>query len=615
MSNKLKKVLNTKIKIWITLVSAVIVLAAAVSSFYYFYYLRPNFRDSNFNYISCDTDKTVEPEDKITYTINYKNTGNCEVKDLIVIASISENTSFQYCDSTGKYNSNDNIIKFEIGDLCEGGEGRTNYTVKINTPLDNGTAVKNGEIIFEYEKREKRKVYKLTEGVESIISSSPEFSEFNVETVDENGGLLSVGDTVTFIVSVENTGNMNASSVSIINNFPSKLDVLEDSISSGGKYDLSNKSITWELDKIKAGEKKEFNYSAVVGNDFDHLELFENTFEVIYKERVRNKISTKKSVWAYPDFSQSTVTIVDTNGGDTWARDTLMYIVRVKNTGKRTGRNLKLICPITKEIGYISESATEKGFYLDDEKKQLQWSIPKIEVGEEKFFTFSIVIGGYLTGGGQIENKFYIEGDGTEFEIVPEPVDVRPYIFQTIVCMGDSQIIRSEWPDILDELLESKYSYAEFNTISRGVAGEMVIDAIKRFDADVRSNNPQIIILGFGSNDAGAGTGFFRYHMEILIDQAKSTGALVLVHGTGYIDTSGTWSGKADYQVYNDILKDYVCPNSDVAYIDIYSEMAEDPDKYLDSDGMHWSDEGGELAANLIYQTLIGCLDEDGKVK
>ena len=615
MSNKLKKVLNTKIKIWITLVSAVIVLAAAVSSFYYFYYLRPNFRDSNFNYISCDTDKTVEPEDEITYTINYKNTGNCEVRDFSVIAYIPKNTSYQYCDSTGKYNSNDNIIKFEIGDLCEGGEGRASYAVKINTPLDNGTAVKSGEIIFEYEKREKRKAYKLTEGVESIISSSPEFSEFNVETVDGNRGLLSVGDKVTFIVNVENAGNMNASSVGIINNFPSKLDVLEDSISSGGKYDSSNESITWELDKIKAGEKKEFRYSAIVGDDFDHLELFENTFEVIYEERVRNKISVKESVWAYPDFSQSTVTVVDTNGGDTWAWDTLMYIIRVKNTGKRSGKNIRVICPVPEGTGYIIDTANKKGFYYDNEKRQLQWNIFNIEVGEEKDFSFNVTIGGHLTGGGQIDTKFYIEGDGTEFEIIHEPVILKPYIFQTIVCMGDSQIIRSEWPDILDELLESKYPYAEFNTVSKGIAGEMVIDAIKRFDTDVRSNNPQIIILGFGSNDAGAGTGFFRHHMEILIDQAKSTGALVLVHGTGYIDTSGIWSGKEGYQEYNDILKDYVCPNNNVAYIDIYSKTAGDPDKYLDSDGMHWSDEGGELVANLVYQTLIGCLDEDGKVK
>ena len=73
--------------------------------------------------------------------------------------------------------------------------------------------------------------------------------------------------------------------------------------------------------------------------------------------------------------------------------------------------------------------------------------------------------------------------------------------------------------------------------------------------------------------------------------------------------------GKADYQVYNDILKDYVCPNSGVTYIDIYNSMSEDPDKYLDSDGMHWSDEGGELIAHIVYQTLIDYLDEDGKVK
>jgi lysophospholipase L1-like esterase len=144
----------------------------------------------------------------------------------------------------------------------------------------------------------------------------------------------------------------------------------------------------------------------------------------------------------------------------------------------------------------------------------------------------------------------------------------------------------------------------------------MATNAIARFDKDVRPYNPDIIILGYGSNDAGAEPAFFRYHMGILIQQALSTGARVFVHGIGYIDlTNHLWSEKSNYPLFDKMLQDEICPLYGVEYVDIYELFQEDPDKYINKDGIHWSEEGAILVAHEVFKSIVTNLDPDGKLK
>jgi uncharacterized repeat protein (TIGR01451 family) len=596
-------------------------LVAGAIYFYFYYYFRPNFESREFNFISQSGNGVVNPGDSITYTINYKNSGNTAVSNLMILAPIPGNTALSSVEgrSDGIEMVENKVIEFKIGNLNRNEGGKVSYAVKIDNPLDNGTKIKNDPVIFKYETNSKILTYSLADYAERTIKSSPDFKEFNIKMLDENGGILNTGDKVIFNISLKNSGNMNATGIKIIDVIPSKLDVIEKSISPGGKYDPFSRKILWNLDNLNKNNSAELQFEAIIGNNFNDLENFKNVIQLNYNQgselNIKNESFIEGVVHAFPDLSNSIVTASAANNKDIWAWELLKYTIHVKNTGKGDALNVKLNCPIPAGTGYVGNSASDKAAIWDPAKSLLQFNIDKIKAGEEKIFTFRAVVAGYLTGGGEIEAKFYLEESGKKVEIPPVISRVKPYIFQTIVCMGDSLVVLEDWPKVLNDLLTKTYIHGVFNTIATGVKGEMAVDAIKRFDSDVRIHNPQIIILGYGSNDAGSSTEFFRYHMDILIKQAKSTGAKVFVYGTGYIDTSGRWRGKADYRTYNDIIKNDLCPSNGAVYIDIYTPMSADPKKYVKKDGMHWTEAGSELVANTIFRTVINYLDDDGKLK
>jgi uncharacterized repeat protein (TIGR01451 family) len=599
--------------VWIVITAVVIAIAAVAGAYYYFfYYMKINFEDNEFNFITSDTDGTVKPDDFITYTINFKNTGNTIVNDIVVLASIPENTTFSNSSETGELESA-GIIEFNIDELAKDEEGNVSYTVEVNKPLGEGVLIKNSEVTLKYQSRGGKEVYKINKSLENIVESSPVFSKFNIEMTDENGDNLNMGDVVLFDISLENTGDMNASDVMVVCEVSSKLSILESSISKSGKYNKTTGIVSWNIDKLNIEDPQDFAFKAKISGNFIHLEKFKTIASVEYIGSVENEVSTKGEVWAFPDFSQSLGSVMDINGGSVWAGDTLRYTINVKNTGLRAGEDFKLFCPIPSGASYISKSGTSEGISWNDETGGLVWDIDRLEVDEEKIVTFDVTIGSSMAGGGQIEANFYIEGDQQHVEIEPIFINVRSYIFQTVVCMGDSQIVHTNWPAVLDSLLEGTYPHAEFKTIGSGIPQETSYLGARRFDSTVGCYNPQIIIIGYGTNDTGGGISLFKNGMTDLINKAKSTGATVLVHSIGYID-SRKHPEKKSFTTYNNVLKE-VCASCGVPYIDLYSSMAQDPGRYLDSDGMHLSGEGGSLLARLVFNTIVNYLDGDGQRK
>jgi len=599
--------------VWVVIAAVVIAIIAGAGAYYYFfYYMKINFEDNEFNFITSDTEGDVKPDDLITYTINFKNTGNTTVNNIIVLASIPENTTFSNSLKTGELDSA-GTIEFNIDELAKDEEGNVSYTVEVNKPLGDGVLIKNSEVTIKYQARDSEEVYKITRNLENIVESSPVFSEFDIEMTDENGDNLNMGDVVAFNIGLENTGDMNASDVMVVCDVPPKLSVLENSISKSGKYDKKTGIILWDIDKLNIEDPQNFTFKAKISGNFKHLEKFKNIARVEYISSVENEIFIEGEVWAFPDFSQSSGSVADITGGSVWAGDTLRYTINVKNTGLRTGEDFKLFCPIPSGTSYISKSGTSEGISWNDEIDGLVWDIDRLEVDEEKILTFDVTIGSSMAGGGQIKADFHIEGDQQNVEIEPIFINVRSYVFQTVVCMGDSQVVHTNWPAVLDSLLEGTYPHAEFKTIGSGIPQETSYLGARRFDSTVGCYNPQIIVIGYGTNDTGGGVSLFRNGMTDLINKAKGTGATVLVHSIGYID-SNKHEGKKSFTTYNNVLRE-VCASCGVPYIDLCSSMAQDPGRYLDSDGMHLSGEGGSLLAHLVFNTLVNYLNGDGQRK
>src|SRR4030042_3031815 len=94
MDNKFLRYMKSGRK-WIYLL-VVFILIVGASSFVYYYFkiYPPNFSDVSVNFISSDSSGSLKPGDRITYTINYGNTGEKAVEDFKIILKIPDNTFF-----------------------------------------------------------------------------------------------------------------------------------------------------------------------------------------------------------------------------------------------------------------------------------------------------------------------------------------------------------------------------------------------------------------------------------------------------------------------------------------------------------------------------------------
>lgn len=603
-------------KLWIILpVSFAVTTLSVLAGLYYYalYFNKPNFEINEYNKMLQSTSRPVTPGQEIQYSIEFKNTGNTDITELSIETEVPANTGVVSSSSNSRISADGKKIKFFLAGLAKDSDGKVFFSVKVKNPLDNGTELKISDAIFNYISREKQKQFDISQNLVNTVTSSPDFSDFTLSFKDINGKKISMGDDIFFTVTLGNTGDMNAANVKLVDILPGKFILYENSLLPAAVFNKDAGEIVWDITKISTGEVMDFSFKAKIGDNFDNLETFKDSLSLIYENKSIKDTFVEDKVFGFPNFSTSTNTVEHPAASDVWAGDTLKYTVNIINSGLRAGEDIEIVCPIPKGTTYIKNSALPADFSaFDEEANTLKWKIKTINVNETLSLTFEARIGS-LTGGGTITSAFSVNGDDQAFDIEPVAIKVRSYIFQTIVCMGDSLIVVSNWPAYLDSALESTYPHAEYKTIGSGVPQQMAYQGVRRFDSTVAVYHPQIIVIGYGTNDIGSGIPLFAAGIQELIDKAKGIGATVIVHSIGYIDTS-IHPTKKSWPSYNDVLQE-VCANNGVPYVDIAGPMSEDPGLYVSSDGMHWTPEGGQLVAHLVYNTLRNYLDGEGKRK
>ncbi len=620
MEKKMKREQKQKPKsarkkvLWITIPAVLLVLAAGAVLgwyFYFIYYLKPNFDEPQYQSIVSDKTGEVIPGEEITYTINLKNTGNTTVTDMAISTIVPGNCELVSSEPKAKFDEDTKEIVFNIGQIPKDTAESVSYTIKIDSPIDNGTVITTSEVIFNYALRDERLSFTINDVIENTVKSSPDFSESEFLMADLSGEPLNITDVVQFSLTVGNTGNMDARDIIVINRLPEKFEVFESSITFPAEFDKASNTLTWNIKEMPVGQSRTVKFRAGIGTGFSHLEKFKGTSSLVYNGNTVKEKVFEGEVYGYPNFSESSYTVADITGGSVWAGDVLKYSITVKNTGLREGKNFKLICPVPANTSLLFDSAgPHEGFEYISAENAVVWTIENLDMGQEKVFQFSVAINPALTGGGAIKSAFKIEGDEQYVELGEKTVGVRRYINHTVVCMGDSLIAYSNWPARLDGMLEATYPRAEYNTVGVGVPGMMSHQGYHKFDATVAPHGPQIIVFGFGSNDVGTSVNSFINGMTGLINKGKGIGATVIVHSIGYINT-GIWASKSDYGAYNSALK-ALCAQQGVPFVDIYTPMAANPGKYL-SDGLHLNSEGANLVAGLVFNTMRNYLDADGE--
>jgi len=597
-------------KRWIYLAAIIIIVAAAASysTYYYFkvYLTKPNFDDELFNFVSSDSNEYVKPGEQITYIINYKNTGNRDVDSLEIKSKVPEHTIFISSNHDEILENIDGTLTFKVGYVEKNKKGTTAFTVEVNKPLDNNTLIILNEVKFDYKIGEDTFNRDVSADLSNKVESSPDLSNFDLEAVDINGGVLRLGDIIQYKLVVENTGDMNAADVEIKSNLSKNVTVVENSITNLGEY--NSNCVLWSIDNLEINKPETFSFEVEIKDDLSAEELITNNSALKYGSDVIIEKSVEKELSLFTDLTTSEAFLYDVNGGHLWAGETINVKVIIRNTGEKVEESYRLICPIPGGATYISRSGTAEGISWSDDIRGLIWDLKDLGVGEEKEITFNMKANEDLVNsGGVITINFKIESSNGEVELSSKSINVRGRVNMTIVAMGDSLIAKSNWVQTFDDLLEANYPYADYNTIKSAKNGEMARDGYRRFDSTVAVHNPQIVVIAYGTNDTGPRVSGFRSNLEGIVIKSKNLGARVFINLIGPID----WPGKEDYHEMNDIIRQVASEHGAVV-IDVLTPLSQNPGGYF-VDGMHYSSAGASVVAHTVFSYVSQYLGDIGQ--
>ncbi len=186
----------------------------------------------------------------------------------------------------------------------------------------------------------------------------------------------------------------------------------------------------------------------------------------------------------------------------------------------------------------------------------------------------------------------------------------------TLVTLGDSLTAMGTWTRTIGEEMNL---YA----VNSGVGGDTTEDALARFDWDVTKKDPDIVVIGLGTNDfvrpnqgsksPKVNPEKYRENLKSIISRVQALNADPILLTPPYVreDAYGPAENYADdgglnpaLDVYVEIVRE-VAKETGVGLVDIH-KLCDDysADEFLISDGVHLADVGNRAYADAIEAYL-----------
>ncbi|MBN1260862.1 MAG: DUF11 domain-containing protein, partial [Anaerolineae bacterium] len=176
----------------------------------------------------------------LTYTITAVNTGNANAGGSVITDVIPVGTTFVAASDGGKLQGD--RVEWTDKVVPSGGDLELTFTVRVDSPLPNGTLITNAA----YGVTCACGCHAVGAPVEATVESAPVLSIIKTA----NATYVNPGELLTYTLTVSNTGNANASGVTISDTLPANVVFI--SADAGGA--AADGVVTWDGLAILAGE-------------------------------------------------------------------------------------------------------------------------------------------------------------------------------------------------------------------------------------------------------------------------------------------------------------------------------------------------------------------------
>ncbi len=369
-------------------------------------------------YTDNDLDGLLSPGDTVHYRVDYASVGNAaatsvELDDdpdetfVVSIGSISD---------SGVYDGD--FISWSLGTVASGTSGFVTYDAVLagaGSFADGTTAVSNTAVISSLEDGP----YSDTETVTVTASAALSLTKSSTGYVDADGdGLLSPGDTVNYSLSYANTGNADATSVTVSDDPNETFVASVTSISGGGAYD--GDVISWSLGTVATGTGGTLTYSAVLGGPgtfADGTTAVNNTASIDSAETdpVSDSETVTVTAAAALTIAKASTGYVDSDANGVLSPgDTVNYSVSYANTGNADATSVAVTDDPDETYVDSVTSISGGGSYDGD---VISWSLGTVATGASGTLTYSAVLGGpgtFADGTTAVNNTASIDSAETD---------------------------------------------------------------------------------------------------------------------------------------------------------------------------------------------------------
>jgi len=325
-------------------------------------------------------DKTTAfAADTLHYKLTVSNNGEAKAYGVEIIDYIPEFTSYLLGSmSGGTYDADFNRLRWYIQYLWPGESVDLSFSAVIDSDAPGHAQITNiGTIIQENGD--------ISDTVKTTVLPSPAPKLSIIKEVDKSTAYA--GDTLTYTLRADNTGDADDNSVSITDKIPQNSYYVDGSVTGGAVYNSQENQIEWSGAIPAMGSTDDITFKVYVDRTTPAQTVITNIASIILPDSLVSD-TAKTTIVLSPEPRMYITKLVDKNSA--YPGDTLEYTLIVRNYSGVIAENVSVIDNIPEYTAFVPGFGNAGNY--DAGLDQVSWDIAEIYPGEEVHLYFKVVI-------------------------------------------------------------------------------------------------------------------------------------------------------------------------------------------------------------------------------
>jgi uncharacterized repeat protein (TIGR02543 family)/uncharacterized repeat protein (TIGR01451 family) len=292
--------------------------------------------------------KEVQAGDRLVYKITYTNTTGKDVTATIK-DTIPANSEFVSADNGGT--ANNGVVTWTKS-VAKGDSITVSFTVKVKE--NSGTALKNKADV-----NDGHNDYTTNE-VENPTPTEPEKTVYTGgSTTNIDGETVQPEQELTYKIKYTNTTGEDVT-VTITDSIPEHTTYVTDSVSEGGEYDPTSKTVKW-IKSVDKGKSVEVSFKVKVDKNVNGAVVSnDSTVNDGHNDYTTNEVKNPTPTEPEKDVFKEGALTQSIDGKEVQAGDKLVYMITYKNTtGKDVTATIRDTIPANSEFVSADNDGTE----------------------------------------------------------------------------------------------------------------------------------------------------------------------------------------------------------------------------------------------------------------